>query len=788
RPTLVSGRVTAVAAAPGCSRKGQGDCRLWLGAAGGGIWRLENPLDEDPEWSSASAGLDSNAIGSIAVDPSGRGRILYVGTGEQNSAGDSEAGVGLYVSRDGGRSWQLLPASVPFADGLSIASIAVDPRYPGHLYFGTETALHGAASSAGPSLPPNTADLGLFESWDGGNTFQRVFATAPGGAFAGGVMQIELDPKDADTVYVSILGLGLYRRSVKYDGDDGWRPVFTTAEPNDGYNRTVFALADLGKKTRIYVGDSVDATGDSAVYRTDNASVPAGALSDGVNNPGWVSLSSPTPGTPGYASYGFCQGQCFYDIFIATPPGQPDVVWIGGSMNYGEIFTATPPSNGRAVMRSTDAGAHFTDMTRDGRNPPEGMHPDQHAITFLPGEIAFIGSDGGLVRTDGKYVNRSTDCAGRGLSGAALIDCQAWLSAIPRRITSLNAGLTTLQFQSVSVHPRNSKVWMGGTQDNGTWAYGSPEDTFFESIGGDGGQSGFDAVNPETRFHSYYYPQLDVNFRGADPLGWNWISDPLLASGEPNAFYPPMIADPRVGGAMFAGLAHVWRTPDSGGPRAYLEQHCNEYTGDFTVTCGDWKPLGAPTLTGTSFGADKSGGYVIALQRSTGDTDTLWTATSRGRVLVSLNANAPDPASVGFSRVDTAAMPRRAVSGIAIDPADPRHAWVAFTGYGAYTPTARGHVYELRVPPGGGAVSVIDLSGNLGDMPVTALVRDSGSGDLYAGTDFGVLRLARGSGQWRVAASSLPKTAVYGLTLAPKGNVLYAATHGRSVWALELDR
>ena len=36
----------------------------------------------------------------------------------------------------------------------------------------------------------------------------------------------------------------------------------------------------------------------------------------------------------------------------------------------------------------------------------------------------------------------------------------------------------------------------------------------------------------------------------------------------------------------------------------------------------------------------------------------------------------------------------------------------------------------------------MDLSGDLDDLPVTDLVRDDVTGDLYAATDFGVLRLA----------------------------------------------
>lgn len=785
RAFTAAGRVTALALTPGCKDDDFGSCRAFLGAAGGGVWVAKHPFSGNLHWTVASTGLDSNAIGSLAVDPRARGKIIYAGTGEQNSSGDSEAGVGLFKSIDGGTTWHVLPASVPFANGLSIATITIDPRDSSHLYFGTMSALHGAAASANPSLPPQTANLGLYESHDGGASFARVLNTAPGGNFTGGVMQILLDPNDLDTVYLSIFGFGVVRSSLSLDGDTQFRTVFATGAPNDGFNRLVIALARKDETTRIYLGDSLDAPGTSYIYRVDNARVPAKALSNGTTNAGWIALSNHTPGSAGFGSFGFCQGQCFYDIYIATPPDHPDTVWIGGSMNYPEIFGQVPAaSNGRAVMRSNNAGVSFTDMTRDAKVPAGGMHPDQHTLVFNPHNSIQVlaGSDGGVVRTSGQLIDATAQCTTRGLTGADLVDCGSWLAAIPTVIEPVNDGLTTLQFQSVAFDPRNvDSTWMGGTQDNGTWAFGEASAAFFESIGGDGGNTGFDAVDSNIRFHTYYNPQVDVNFQGAATAGWDWIADPLLGSGESSEFYVPIIADPIVGGSIFAGLQHVWRTVDSGGARAYLDLHCNEFTGDFTVMCGDWMPLGAD-LTGPSFGADRSGGVVALVTRSTGDSHNMWTGTSRGRVFLTNNADAPDPATVTFQRVDSITSPLRVISGIAVDARNARHAWVSYTGYGAYTPTTPGHVFEVNVNKNGSA-NFNDISYNLGDLPVTALARDEKRGDLFVGTDFGVLMLKKGSTQWVVAGNGLPPTAVYQLGLTRSGD-LYAATHGRSMWRL----
>ena len=49
------------------------------------------------------------------------------------------------------------------------------------------------------------------------------------------------------------------------------------------------------------------------------------------------------------------------------------------------------------------------------------------------------------------------------------------------------------------------------------------------------------------------------------------------------------------------------------------------------------------------------------------------------------------------------------MSGIAVDPADPNHAWISYSGYEAYTPGEPGHVFEARFNPATGTASFTDL-------------------------------------------------------------------------------
>ena len=78
------------------------------------------------------------------------------------------------------------------------------------------------------------------------------------------------------------------------------------------------------------------------------------------------------------------------------------------------------------------------------------------------------------------------------------------------------------------------------------------------------------------------------------------------------------------------------------------------------------------------------------------------------------------------------------------------------------------------------------MSSNLDDQPVTDLVRDDVTGDLYASTDFGVLRRSAGSPNWVLAARGMPRVEVAGLTILGEERILYAASHGLSAWRLRL--
>ena len=216
-----SGRITALAIAPGCNN---GHCMLWVGAAGGGVWRTDKALHtNNMQWKFVSGSFGTNAIGTLTYDAAHN--TLYAGTGEPNASADSEAGLGIYKSTDGGDTWTHLTSQVSnlttpgngtytgdaFA-GRSISSIVVDPNNPSTIYVSTTRGVRGVSSvlSGGATSNPPTArpPFGLFKSTDGGATFSFIW---DGNASIRGVNHVELDPSNSSIVYAAAYQQGIWR-------------------------------------------------------------------------------------------------------------------------------------------------------------------------------------------------------------------------------------------------------------------------------------------------------------------------------------------------------------------------------------------------------------------------------------------------------------------------------------------------------------------------------------------------------------------------------------------------
>jgi len=879
-----AGRTAHAVISPDCQ---PGSCALYIAATNGGIWKTDDALAADPTWEFVSGTFEQQNTSSLELDPNDPShRTIWAGTGEPNACSSGcEVGVGLYLSRDGGKGWKG-PFGRDVFDGRGVGSIEVKPGDSNTIFAASARATRGISNTCcggADALIPGAPHFGLYRSTDGGASWQLVNqgasalcsgedpnVVALGGTPCSprGARRVKVDPVDPNTVYASFFARGIWRS--RSNGDPGtWEQIMAPVAPTKGtingtetfFNneRDEFDVVALANgATRMYVGAGAGVQPNDPDPTKATATVPVAARfrrNDDVRSApaatvasAWTEMTSTAVNSPGWSSAGYCDPQCQYDNYVYAPANPdnapnsgagPDVVYLSGANQYTENNAGTGRSNGRAVLVSTDAGATFTDLTEDDRDDiyPGALHPDHHALVVNPSNWKqfFDFSDGGVNRSNGVFVNDSGDCTKtRSIYSpftftiaARIAFCQFVLSRIPERLTAINRGLRTLAFYTADYDRNNVERIAGGTQDNGSW----------ETLGGttwlqvyiaDGGPNRFDATGHDSQFAltASQSGALSVRYDAQKQEDVNWISDTLA---DPTNVPPyanegvPFIAaaetDPKQAGWMWTGREHVFRSQNYGrNPVLATKQahrdNCNVWYGAFgdlngdgkytlpEDACDDWKALGDPSpagrLTSTAYGTDRTGVYVSAVERAYTDTSTLWAATGAGRIFVSKNADAADPAAVKFTRIDNLdpKAPGRYPTAIFVDRANPNHAWISYSGYNAKTPTTPGHVFEVTftspASPNGAAKAVFtNLDGTqnnaFGDIPANSIVATP-RGTLYVGTDYGVLIKEAKAPVWKASPPGLPNLDVPDLVYVPEKGAIYAVTHGQGIWELKAQK
>jgi hypothetical protein len=847
-----------------CSSGCEAGVGIYKSVDGGNHWRkLAGTCVSNATYTCANPGKDAFlglAINGIAIDPRNARHILVgsaqavrglshtIGNGGQQRFEPGQNEPGVYESFDGGRTFTEVWDGAKPDNGISwgITDVGLDPLDPGTVYAaGFDAGLWRRNAGAAPTA------------------FEQVFKPQ----FVPPQCVPEPEPPPNRCAL-----LGLDRAMFALTVKNGHTRIYLTEGTGNLHGGTGTLAANFWRTDNANQPAAALLASQAAGSTPPD---PATHTFPTVYN-GWQKLTSQATSNPYFATNDFCTGQCWYDQDVYTPAGLPDTAYVIGSFEYGELPCNTKGvgcgngrSNGRGVLYSTTAGdpdgsrpdlRTFTDLTNDARDTPapwcafapygltlclrapNGLHPDQHEIVVNPGSPTqiFVSNDGGVFRTSGTFADISSQCDEplRPAPGTgSYLTCKRLLSRVPTALDHIDKKLgSTIQFINVAINPSSSCEVMGGTQDNGTWSnLGCNRSTFTQVIYGDGANALYDATNPTWRANGFTGGFGDSNFRNGDPERWVITTAPLVNSGEPFAFYWPQIGDPNPAPGthpIYQGGLHVWRSwafgagtpgavPQDTTPNvAFYEANCPEFvTFGGQDGCGDYQPLGGPAgsnqpgdLTGTVYGADRTGGSMSFLARSGADHGTMWAVTSAGRVFVSHNIDAVDPAAVVWHRIDNGTSPTRFPSGIYVDPADSGHAWLTYSGYNAATPTTPGHVFEVRengTAPGSGIFTNLNVeSGGTssyptpfsdGDLPVSDVVRDDATRTLYVATDFGVLRGANdGHGGWHVT-QGMPRYEVTHLEIQPSNRVptcvgtrghcqrlLYAATHSQGIWRMRL--
>lgn len=338
----VSGRVTAIATDPTNANT------IYLGAAGGGVWKTTNG---GTSWQPLTDSQATLSTGAIAVAPS-QPNVIYVGTGEANDSLDSFYGRGVLKSTDGGATWALLGASL--FDRVAISKVVVDPTNANNVFIAVE----------GQGANGQFNNVGVWHSTDGGvNWFNTTAGLSTGSEFNDLIM----DPRNPAVLFVGLQGSvrGVYRTT---NSGQSWTAAgnFPTSDLNIG--RIALAMAP---SSSLIVYASVATTG-GALY---------GMLKSSDGGATWTQLVN----TPN-----FLRSQGWYDNVVAVSPTNANIVYAGGVYAY----EAGDPGG---LIKTTNGGSNWTNIENgiDG----SGLHPDHHALAFDAAGNLLDGNDGGIFRT-----------------------------------------------------------------------------------------------------------------------------------------------------------------------------------------------------------------------------------------------------------------------------------------------------------------------------------------------------------------------------------------------------
>jgi photosystem II stability/assembly factor-like uncharacterized protein len=730
-PANMSGRITDIEGIGSPSKT------FYVATVAGGIWKTtNNGITFRPLFTNERV----VSMGDLAIAPSDT-NVVWAGTGEEDSRNSISPGGGVYKSTDGGLTWQLMG----LRETQAIGRIVVHRQNPDIVY----VAALGHIWDANP-------ERGLYKTTDGGNTWKLVKFISDKAGF----VDVAMHPRNPDVLLAASWervrgpyflqsggpGSGLWKTT---DGGDTWTEIKGNGFPESMKGRIGIAFAPSNPQI-VYAMVEAEATEDddspNGLYRSDDGGASWTKMNDSNSRP-------------------------FYYSQVRVDPRDPDrVYW--STLNFSD-------DGGKTVGRAA-----------------QGVHVDHHAMWIDPNdpEHFVIGNDGGVAQTwdrGGNYQVLNTIAIG--------------------------------QFYDVSYDMEVPYRVCGGLQDNGTWCGPSRRRQgdinnfmWFNVGGGDGFHSAQDPEDPDIVFvESQGGSMSRTNLRtgertSLDKPNWRdryreFEDSIIIVRGDTTGPATPEIerrlADLRARAAADSAERDMrwnWNTP------LFLSPHDRNtlYTAGNRVlkstNQGDDLQIISPDLstqdtmrirvsTTTTGGItrDVTGAEthatIVALAESPIQQGLLFAGTDDGNVWMSPDDGGQwDDLTGRFPGVP----PKTWVSRIEPSHDDVMTFYVSFDNHreNDFTP-------YLYVTTDGGR-SFTSIANNLptGGPDFVHVVREDPSNPnlLFVGTDVGVYMSLNRGFSWQRFMSDLPTVPVHDLAIHPRDHELIAATHGRSIWIVDI--
>ncbi|MFL5843727.1 MAG: hypothetical protein ACJ762_03470 [Solirubrobacteraceae bacterium] len=622
----LAGRTTSLVAGAG------GD--LYAGASNGGVWKS---TDKAATWTSVSDAMPTQVVGGLAWSSANGGTLLAL-TGDDAFGGNSNPGLGVYYTRDGGTTWKHA-SGVP--DGVLGFKLAVDPANPSRVY---------AATGAG-----------LFRSTDGGETFANVSlpvgdcagkAPSVKGCFlANMVTDVVVQPAGgpASTKGGAVMAAVGWRAGTKENPDGSVQSpgngIYTSAtgEPGsfknadfaghavpvppfgvDALTQARIGRIELGiangaaqDHNIVYaiVQDAVKFNGGVVGIDANENGLTSAVQSDVLNGI-WVSsdfgaswrqlegstaldtdttsgsaLAPPTCKTPAVVAY--CPGvQAWYNEWVQPDPTQQTAAGVPTRVLFGleEIWAnrsaLTPPTglDGTVSTQFEVIGRYYADESCTLLNATNGL-------PICPTTVATTGGQPSKTTThpdqhtslfvpdaDGKgstlYVGNDGGVFSQHAGAGESFGQLKWGNGN-------NTGLHTLQPYDVAM--ANDGTAYMGLQDNGE-AKIEPSGKSYTIFGGDGFFTAVDPKDSNVAYEEYVGGVMSKTTDG----GKTWTDiDPGLTSAQ---FGTPFEMDDRDAGHLLIGGRDIQETTNGGTWAKVYDLGTQKHPGDAAAAAADDDP------------------------------------------------------------------------------------------------------------------------------------------------------------------------------------------------------
>ncbi len=485
--------------------------------------------------------------------------MIWAGTGENNHQRALGYGDGVYKSTDNGKTWK----NMGLKESRQIGMITIDPRNSDIVFVAAEGSVWGPGG-----------DRGLYKTWDGGKTWEKVLEVSENT----GINNVIMDPSNPDIMLATseqrrrhvFTKIGGGPESAVYKSTDGgknWKKI-TNGLPSGNLGGMGIAISPVNTDI-VYI--IMEAEGDKGgFYRSTN------------KGESWEKMSS-------YHS----SGQYYNEI--VCDPKDPDKVY----------------STETITKVTLDGGKTWKSLGNNNR------HVDDHALWIDPTNTShfIIGGDGG--------VYESFDAGKNYLFKSNLPVTQFYRVAVDNDLPFYNVYGGTQDNNSYGGPSRNTSSSGVGIGD---WVV---------TVGGDGFWQAVDPENPNIVYSEWQYGNC-VRFdkssgerinikpqprKGEDTYKWNW-----------NA---PLIISPHSHTRIYLAANKVFRSDDRGNSWKVISDDLSTKTDRNTwKVMGKFWSVDAvrKDISTSQFGT------IVSLAESEVKEDLLYVGTDDGAIQVTENA------------------------------------------------------------------------------------------------------------------------------------------------------